>query len=638
MRRLLPLLLIVLVTAPALGQHGLGAREQWQPQTARDERLQQPVEIEILGRAAVPALELLSEQTGVSLGVAPEDLTTVGERKLSIFAHGCTLKDIMVQLPEALRECHWDIDASGDPPVYLLHRNAGADHTIASLSGRSAQTGRAARQARVEAARRALEMSAEELAELEKTDIFLARSVQEPQARLALEAFLSLPAAKMDEFLSAGRVNLKYSDASPELQTAIDQLLRRNIEEVESAGMTSRPEAEWRPALRDTTVTFSYGPRGTDGEDGAIEVRFFVALTDPRSFGSAGGHVVPPRHPSGRYVGMGPRPSAGRGARPGGRGPSARRATQLHRLLLETGTSDFEEADRIVRGAAEHGLQSDAEQTEQRQQQQWQLRDDPDLQRRMVVGRPPMREFAEFQMDTAAETGISIISDYFTGVGGSVPMELRGEEGVPLWLLAYLTAERYDYTCKKAGTCLVFHHAKWYDLVSAELPESVIFPYVREYHAGELQLDDVVDLASTIGEDRLRYRALPTRVRHSFHYPSRWALLLYVSLTPEQRQQVRGPEGLPVAAMTEEQRERVVALALNPELILPHSRDDFAAAVFRIEESREQFGTGNDGLAQELVRLLLEFPDGTLEGGSVRLRRFQSAIMYAPLVHAQAAD
>jgi hypothetical protein len=92
-----------------------------------DRRLDQRDEMEILGRAAVPALTLLSEQTGVSLGGASEDLNTVGERKLTIISKGLLLKGIMVQLAEALQECHWDIDDSGDKPVYLLHRKMGID-------------------------------------------------------------------------------------------------------------------------------------------------------------------------------------------------------------------------------------------------------------------------------------------------------------------------------------------------------------------------------------------------------------------------------------------------------------------------------------------------------------------------------
>ncbi len=136
MRHVLVPLILLFATGSALGQHGLGAREQWQPRVAdTDVRLQQPVEIEILGRAAVPALELLSEETGVSLGVAPENLDTVGERKLTIISKGLTLKTIMVQIPEALQECHWDIDRSGEEPVYLLHRDSGVEGAIRGLMG-----------------------------------------------------------------------------------------------------------------------------------------------------------------------------------------------------------------------------------------------------------------------------------------------------------------------------------------------------------------------------------------------------------------------------------------------------------------------------------------------------------------------
>ena len=47
MRRLLALVLLIVAVGPAFAQHGLGAREQWQPQVAdTDERLQQSLEIE----------------------------------------------------------------------------------------------------------------------------------------------------------------------------------------------------------------------------------------------------------------------------------------------------------------------------------------------------------------------------------------------------------------------------------------------------------------------------------------------------------------------------------------------------------------------------------------------------------------
>jgi beta-lactamase regulating signal transducer with metallopeptidase domain len=224
-------------------QHGLGAREQWQPQLAdTDARLQQPVHIEIIGRAAAPALKMLSEQTGVSLEVAPEDLDTVGERKLTVIAQGLSLKGLMVQLPKALQECHWDIDSTGAKPVYVLHRNGGAETTMVKLAEKEVldwqEEGRPAREARVTAARRALAMSAEELAELEETDLYLARSVKDPRSRFMLELFLSLPEDQMNQFIDTGTAAMPYPKAPDHFREAAGQLLQASREEAEARDLT----------------------------------------------------------------------------------------------------------------------------------------------------------------------------------------------------------------------------------------------------------------------------------------------------------------------------------------------------------------------------------------------------------------
>ena len=116
MRTAVALALLSLACGPALAQH-LGARLQWQPTSVGgydlDRRIEQPVNIEILGRAAIPALKLLSEETGVSLQVAPEDLDTVGERKLIIIAQGCTLKALMVQIVGV--KWRWDTSVGLSP-------------------------------------------------------------------------------------------------------------------------------------------------------------------------------------------------------------------------------------------------------------------------------------------------------------------------------------------------------------------------------------------------------------------------------------------------------------------------------------------------------------------------------------------
>jgi|GEM_PF-2663388 len=127
MRPVVVALILALWPLSVEAQH-LGARVQWQPEiTDSDPRLHQTVETEIIGCAAVHALSKLSSATGVALAVAPENRTTVGERKITIISKTVPLKALMVQIPEALQECHWDIDTSRGEPVYLLHRNAGVD-------------------------------------------------------------------------------------------------------------------------------------------------------------------------------------------------------------------------------------------------------------------------------------------------------------------------------------------------------------------------------------------------------------------------------------------------------------------------------------------------------------------------------
>jgi hypothetical protein len=197
MRYCFAVALVLLWTSAAFAQHGLGSRHQWQPQITEggfdpDRRLEQTVRLDILGRSAISTLGILSKQTGISFRVAPENFDTVGQRKLSLFAFRPTrLKEILVQIPEALQECHWDIDKSGNRPVYYLHRNSGADQLREQLTQEARLRRRDEKQAgmtvRLEAARRALAMSPQELAAVETSDFILTRCVRDPVRRGLLE-------------------------------------------------------------------------------------------------------------------------------------------------------------------------------------------------------------------------------------------------------------------------------------------------------------------------------------------------------------------------------------------------------------------------------------------------------------------
>ncbi len=573
MRRLLPSLLLVLVTAPALAQHDLGARQQWQPQVSdADARLQQPVETEILGRAAVPALAMLSEATGISLSVAPEDLTTVGERKLSIFAHGCTLKDIMVQLCEALQECHWDIDESSDPPVYLLHRNAGVEYTQKWLSEQralaAAEEERPQRVARVDQARHALRMSPEELAELEQSDLLLARSVQHPAARSAMEAFLSLGPEAMATFLNTGHLDLKFADAPERVQ----QEARKAAEpldspEFESFGGTAITPEKLKQAKESPDIwRIQYSYVSTlETDDGCI---FFTLLVPvAASYGPLQGVAVPPRRAD---------------EFPGGR---------LHRLLVETGTPEAE-AEQILRQQADE-LRAEAEQAyARRRDREWVEPADPRLHVpiTLAVREGESVEVADIQTLIARQTGFSVISDYFIQWPEALQESERGE--MPLWRLLCLLGQRCDYKWESAGHCLVFHHSEWYELAPGEVPESVLQTYRQRLEAeGKLTLDDFAGLAIALGDKPGRFNRLPRDLDLDYSFAqSTWAFRFYATLSPDQAEQARAPEGLPPEAMTASQRQVVLQRAAHPD---PPIADGGAVrATFHVVEPplRERMG------------------------------------------------
>ncbi len=601
MRHLLVAVCLLLATGPAVAQHDLGAREQWQPQIGdTDARLQQSVEIESLGRAAVPALAMLSEGTGVSLSVAPEDLTTVGERKLSIFAQGCTLKDIMVQLCEALQECHWDIDESGDTPVYLLHRNAGVENTSKWLgdkdAARRAEEARRQRVARMDEARRALAMSSEELAELEKTDLLMARSVQDPHSRDLLEILLSLPADQADQFRDTGGMEMDYVNAPERLQQATHRVATWFVER---AGGEQLPDElrNWRDHLSHATIGFN--DCGVDHGWGV-----WLSLDIPNQQGYPTIHDVA-LHP--RYCNL----DEGQ--------------ICYTRLLVATGAAANEDAAfEMAKQRDFKGFSVGAEKREERHKREWAEPTDPDLLQTIVLGDRPFASLAEVQQFIAQETGISIISDYFTLYGPYIPEHVR--EGVPLWRLLYILGEHEFYgdlyLWEKAGKCLVFHRADWYALAKQEVPEALIADWrARLDEQGELTLDDFAEVAVILDSLDLPATNLPDDLQraglHVGFDQNRWALLLYASLSPEQIEKLRRPEGLPASDMTIAQRQRVIDRAAA--LPIPLARDQAYRATFHLVDQIDE----RRGQRFARTELQLRFADQT-DRALVRFRRLES--------------
>ncbi|MFB3879889.1 MAG: hypothetical protein ACE149_01435 [Armatimonadota bacterium] len=583
------LCLLVAAVPPASAQH-LGSRLQWQPETmAADPRLDQPVEIEIIGRAAVPALELLSQVTGVSLTVAPEDLNTVGERKLTIISKGLTLKAIMAQLPEALQEAHWDIDTSGDESAYLLHRNGSADETMKWLEERDAARQVEKRRAelvnRMEEAKRTLAMSPEELAELEKTDPLLARSVRDPHSRDLLEIVLSLPPELAERFRQRGSIAVSYAEAPERWRKAVDRI------------------ADW------------YGPRWF-GEEQPDEVRNWRDHLDHAVIGFNDNRV---EHGWGVWISL-DLPHGG------GWGPVIHdvalqpRYCNLDegepcytRLLVATGTPDEGAAFRLASDLDHSGFRADDAKREERHQREWIELSDPDLLQTVVIGDAEFADFGKLQALIANKAGIPIVSDFFTLRAPYLSDEVR--QGVPLWRLLYLIGEdgfRNEdvYLWQKRGDCLVFHRADWYSRAHAEVPESVIVDYrARLAQQGELTLDDLAELAVLLQSRSLPASNFPRdlqlagiRVGISYDFP---ALSLYASLSPEQREAIRTPDGLAFSDMTIAQRRIVLDRAANRPL--PIGADEAAKAAFLLVRSAEEAY----GRTFDKTELQLRFPSVT---------------------------
>ena len=401
---------LLLATAPLHAQH-LGARLQWQPEIADlDSRLQQKVEIEILGRAAVPALELLSNATGVSLTVAPEDLDTVGERKLTIISKGLTLKAIMVQLPEALQECHWDIDSSGDEPFYLLHRNAGVEVSVREERQRRVDAWVEKRSERLDFVRQALTLSEEGLRELEKTDPLLALALQDPFWRINIEAFFALPPDFLRKFIEGppGRMSLRYGDAPEQVQRSVDRILERY----------KRPKSD---RLQDVELAYERMHK-----DGPVLLIICGKEYVPQV-------IIPTR---GRF--------------------SCSPSWHAYELLVGIGGRTEQELAELSADRTREAMEAWKRERDMRRPPA-----ESPLHRPYTIPSSDHMPFTDFLEAVSQLTELSIVSDAFPNDSFPVAADMRGE--MPVWrLLERLSRQGIEWIT--VGDCLVFHHTDWYHL------------------------------------------------------------------------------------------------------------------------------------------------------------------------------
>jgi hypothetical protein len=551
MRSLLLALLIAMATGLAVAEHPL-ARQQWQPQTSPpDPRLDQIIEVEIIGRAAVPALALLSEKTGVSLGVAPEDLATVGERKLTIIAKGLPLRAVMVQLPEALQEAHWDVDSRGSQPAYLLHRNSGVDNIPEQVRSRDddirSRLQRDRQVGRIAEARRALSMSPAQLSELEKTDIFLARALRDHETRALMEAFCALPDDKIEEQVNTERVTVLWGELPAPAQEALLSAMER-AREMESRGS---PESSPIPSLR-LPPDFSIGFVGAEGSVRIWNGRPPAVL------------VIPDRYAYGSLA---------------------------EELLEKTGMSATE-ASETIRQWEKKRWQADAEERRARREQGAVESFSPKLHHPFSLGKTSL--LSDLQHRIADEVGISIISDYFTDEWLSISDPTQQNQELPLWRLLYLLSHPDDYSrwdgrgvfeWRSAGDCLVFHRTAWYDEANRELPESLLLSWRETLRRqGHFTVDDVVAAAAVLTRRTGGY-ALPGDLSDAGipNLETSRLLLFFNTLSSAQTAKAASPSGLLYDEMTSDQQEQMRAMLSEAE-----AEDPAVSPVFRARKWQGQ--------------------------------------------------
>ncbi len=591
--------LVVITSAQA--QH-LGARQQWQPQTESDPRLQQPAQLEIIGRAAVTGLPILSEKTGVMLTIAPEDLTTVGERKFTVIAKGCTLKAIMVQLCEALQECHWDVEGE----VYLLHRNTDAE-TAGEQQGkeigdRALAERREVRTARVEAARAALKMTPEELAELEKTEPILGRAARDTRARELMDILFALPGDQFRQFSERGGVSLGYLQAPERMQKAAEASLALFLVRREKGGAPgldyyegqqgTEGVAAWKEHLGGVTMEFA-----DHGSDFGFGVRFVVSVPLGDGRFSVDEAVLPPRYLStdegtGSYL----------------------------RLLQDTGSPDHDAAWEIITKNEREGFSYAREKLAARRKAEWVEPTDPELLK-VVTLEAGRGDLAEIQKSLAQKTGLSVISDYFTQRGPWVGEEMAA--GLPLWRTLYLLGDNEflgkTVAWRKVGGCLVFRDVHWHQRAQTEVPESLVVAYREKLKTqGQFTLDDLAAFAVALGDRSIGSDSLPEDLARAGLRSTAYArtgLRFYASLSPEQVAAARRETGLPYAEMSIAQRQQMAEVARRQSP--PISSDALPESAFRVIEERSERKRGEKQILSVITHFQFQYPERKYEEGAI---------------------
>jgi hypothetical protein len=381
-----------------------------------------------------------------------------------------------------------------------------------------------------------------------------------------MQAFFCLPDEEMSEFVREGQLEFRYDDAPTQIRRIAGLMLdlfRRYIAWVESW-----PPEQERPAelggedsgayVEEMELTLSTSPDAvmTLSDDG-IEEEGIWLCTDEWCC-----PVIPAQ-----YV---------REVEPG----------DYEHFLLDQEGDDLagaleavEELSRKLEAAVEARDRDDRLGVEEP--------DDMRLHRPISLPQTGRMTLHHIQEVIASQTGMSIISDFFTDTRvlsrGDLPPD------IPLWRLLALLSRR-DVGWEVAGDCIVFHHTHWYRLAQREISESVLERWrERLSKQGRFALEDIVQLAVEL--DDCPAPPLPGRfaIPHDLleagagaaSERSRGMLLLYRALAPEERAAASSPEGLRLSQLPPRKQREVTDCVLPPSVpraVLETPVSEFVAA------------------------------------------------------------
>ena len=265
----------------------------------------------------------------------------------------------------------------------------------------------------------------------------------------------------------------------------------------------------------------------------------------------------------------------------------------------------------LVQQIERKGFEEYRERAEARHRKEWVTPTDPDLLQ--VVKLPAEAGETAILQAIAAQSGLSIASDYFTGRRLFVTEEMQ--QGLPLWKLLYTLGGEdsggQEYPWKKVGPVLVLHARHWPALARQEVPESLLLAYQEKLQQqGRFTLDDLAAFAVALGEGGAPYRPMPTglvRAGLGTAAAAGLGLRCYATLSPQQVAQARREVGLPYAEMSIAQRQMVAKMAgkCDPPLLQP--TEAVRQGVFRITEETKQRKRGEVALAITTVTFTVQF-------------------------------